>query len=69
MSFAGETPASEKQVVATAHAAGDDTVLTYTDHSTVTLIGVTHVDTGIFTEGTRSNKRPLVVHAPGLETR
>jgi len=49
LSFAGETAASEAEIIATAKLIGGNTVLTYPDHSTITLVGVTHVNPGIFT--------------------
>ena len=48
LSFAGETAATEAQVVAAAQSVNGNTVLTFPDHTSVVLVGVTHVDTGIF---------------------
>ena len=49
LSFAGQTMASENAVVASAQLVNGNTVLTYPDHTSIVLVGVTHVDTGIFT--------------------
>jgi hypothetical protein len=48
LSFAGETAQSEAAVVASAQLVNGNTVLTFPDHTSVVLTGVTHIDTGIF---------------------
>lgn len=48
LSFAGETLTTEAAVVATAQLVGGNTVLTFPDHTSVVLLGLAHVDTGIF---------------------
>jgi hypothetical protein len=48
LSFFGENPATEAQVIASAQAVNGNTVLTYPDHTSLVLVGVTHVDAGIF---------------------
>jgi hypothetical protein len=48
LSFNGETPASEAQVIASATSASGNTILSFPDHTSVVLLGVTHPDIGIF---------------------
>ena len=48
LSFAGESTATENAVIASAQFNGGNTVLTFPDHTSIVLVGVTHVDTGIF---------------------
>src|SRR6202041_2169620 len=48
LSFSGQTPATETSVVASAQRINGNTVLTFPDHTSITLVGITHVDTGIF---------------------
>jgi hypothetical protein len=48
LSFAGETATSEAQVLAATQVVDGNTILSLPDHSSVTLVGVTHVDTSIF---------------------
>jgi hypothetical protein len=48
LSFAGETALSEAAVAAAAQYVNGNTVLTFPDHSSIVLAGVTHVDIGIF---------------------
>jgi hypothetical protein len=48
LSFAGENPITEAAVVASAQLVNGNTVLTFLDHTSIVLVGVTHVDTGIF---------------------
>jgi hypothetical protein len=49
LSFAGETGSSEASVLASVQVRNGNTVLTYPDHSTITLIGISHPTIGIFT--------------------
>jgi hypothetical protein len=48
LSFSGESPASEAAVIAAAQIVNGNTVLTFPDHTSIVLAGVTHVDAGIF---------------------
>jgi hypothetical protein len=48
LSFAGENPANEAAVIASAKLVNGNTALTLPDQTSVVLVGVTHVDTGIF---------------------
>jgi hypothetical protein len=48
LSYPGATAGNEAAVIAAAKVKNGNTVLTFPDHSTVTLVGVMHVDTGIF---------------------
>ncbi|HVH81462.1 MAG TPA: hypothetical protein VM782_18825 [Stellaceae bacterium] len=48
LSFAGETAASAASVIASATSTSSGTLLTYPDGSSVFLLGVNHVDIGIF---------------------
>jgi Ca2+-binding RTX toxin-like protein len=46
--FSGETPATIDQVVATSHVQGSNTTITLHDGSTMTLVGITHLDSSFF---------------------
>jgi hypothetical protein len=46
--FAGDSPESEAQVIASAQTVDGNTLLTFPDHTSIVLVGITHVDTGIF---------------------
>ena len=48
LSFVGETAASEAQIIAGAQVVNGNTVLSFPDHSSIVLVGVNHVDAGIF---------------------
>ena len=48
LSFAGQTAATEAAVVASAQLGDGNTVLTFPDHTALTLAGVSHVDAAIF---------------------
>jgi hypothetical protein len=48
LSFPGENATNEASVVASAQLVNGNTVLTLPDQTSVILVGVTHVDTGIF---------------------
>jgi hypothetical protein len=48
LNFAHQTPANEAAVIAAAREIGGNTLLTFPDHSSVLLVGVTHVGAGIF---------------------
>ncbi|HWB47756.1 MAG TPA: NosD domain-containing protein [Stellaceae bacterium] len=48
LKFVGQNPTSEASVIASSQVVGGNTVLTFPDHTSVVLAGVTHVDTGIF---------------------
>jgi hypothetical protein len=48
LTYAGATAASEAQVIASAQTSNGNTTLTFPDHTSIVLVGVTHVDTGIF---------------------
>ena len=48
ISFAGETGAAINHVVATASTHAGNTTITLPDGSTMTLIGVTHIDNSFF---------------------
>ncbi len=48
LTYAGETALSEASVIASAQVQNASTISTYPDHSTITLIGVSHATTGIF---------------------
>ena len=44
----GETHATIDQVVATSHVQGSNTTITLPDGSTMTLVGITHIDSSFF---------------------
>jgi len=46
--FAGETAATIDHVVATSHVQGSNTTITLPDGSTMTLVGITHIDSSFF---------------------
>jgi hypothetical protein len=48
LKFAGETTGTEAAVIASAQVVGGNTVLIFPDKTSVVLVGVTHVDAGIF---------------------
>jgi hypothetical protein len=48
LGFAGASAAAEAQVIAAAQTIGGNTMLTFPDHTSLVLVGVTHLDTGIF---------------------
>jgi Ca2+-binding RTX toxin-like protein len=48
LNFAGENAQSEAQIIGSSQVVNGNTILTLPDHSTITLVGVTHIDTGIF---------------------
>ena len=48
LQFAGESPTSEAAVIASAQLVNGNTVLTFPDHTSIVLVGVTQVDAGIF---------------------
>ncbi len=48
LSFTGETATNEAAVVASAVTTNGNTLLTFPDHTSLLLIGVSHVDTSIF---------------------
>jgi hypothetical protein len=48
LSFSGETPATEAAVIVSAQVANGNTTLIFPDHTSVTLLGVTRVDAGMF---------------------
>ena len=48
ISFIGENPASVAHVVATAQEHHGNTLITLPDGSTITLVGVTHLDNSFF---------------------
>ena len=48
VSFVGENAQSIQHVVATAHENNGNTTLTLPDGSTITLVGITHIDSGFF---------------------
>jgi Ca2+-binding RTX toxin-like protein len=48
ISFAGADHDTIASVVASAHTAGGDTTISLPDGSTITLVGITHIDQGFF---------------------
>jgi Ca2+-binding RTX toxin-like protein len=48
ISFAGQNSPTVQQVVATAQESHGNTMITLPDGSTITLLGVTHIDSGFF---------------------
>ena len=48
LSFSGENAATVASVVATAQSVNGNTVLSLPDHTTITLLGVSQIDSGIF---------------------
>ena len=49
LSFAGEDASNEADAIASARLINGNTLLTFPDHTSLVLVGVTHIDTGIFT--------------------
>jgi hypothetical protein len=48
LSFVGESAGSEAQIIAGAQVVNGNTILSFPDHSSIVLVGVTHADAGIF---------------------
>ena len=48
LSFANETAAAIDSVVGSAHTNNGNTILTLPDGATVTLVGITHIDSSFF---------------------
>jgi hypothetical protein len=48
LSFSGESAATVASVVASAQSVNGNTVLTFPDHTSITLLGVSQIDSGIF---------------------
>jgi hypothetical protein len=48
LKFAGMNPTNEASVIASSQIVGGNTLLTFPDGTSLVLVGVTHVDTGIF---------------------
>ena len=46
--FAGQNAVTEATVAASAQLVNGNTLLTFPDHTSIVLVGVSHVDTGIF---------------------
>ena len=58
LAFAGATPQTEAAIIASAKTTNGNTTLVFPDHTALTLVGVTHVTTGIFAWSDRPSARP-----------